>query len=707
MSDNYLNLSYENKLYEKLNLDFNKDIDEQFQILLKNKDNISIILMNKLIIKITNFEEQCTKYFNLINDTFKNEMNKNITIFNYYDIIIILSSLSNFFKLFSINYQSYNDKYKVILKQIPQFLQLFFKLLKSNFENLFTISFDNNKPKLLESFFILIITFINYYPTNMRPYQKTIENFLKQIFEIFIYNYDKINIIELKTYFFTYILLYRLSPQLNLRLQENISNIISNMKFFIEFFKPKNIDDNLEKLEENNFTFIFDLQNINKTNLLHGNKIMILLFKFLEHIFISIPKDMYFNLNFKQIFEFYIQVINNYSKINEQFMGITLNGLSKKEYEIFYNNLNNLILESLTFFLDNYSKYLISHFELIGKIFNKLLLNESYLKNIILYSSLLKCFISFIKTFHLYLPNIIDEIIFHFVYSSLPTLYFEFLEINDKTVVKIEDSYIKLNKQKSKIKNKNNSNTILSSSDKLFQTFSKKEMEELLNLYLELLENFINIEHFSFNKNNKSLLSGIIDLLILPSYAKFIFYINESIKIKILNIIYISVRNNKCDFNKWKLLQFLNGFFTNNKLVSTQIDNIINILNLKDNEICINNENDLTGQILNLNMKISELIKQTEKSFEEKNELNKKRKLSKEEEINTTIKKQKTEEIPQINNNNNTNKYMNIEEESPKPKIIREIKQEDNILLNIKEKENNEKQNENEENEEIDIPDIF
>ena len=50
---------------------------------------------------------------------------------------------------------------------------------------------------------------------------------------------------------------------------------------------------------------------------------------------------------------------------------------------------------------------------------------------------------------------------------------------------------------------------------------------------------------------------------------------------------------------------------------------------------------------------------------------------------------------------------MNIEEESPKPKIIREIKQEDNILLNIKEKENNEKQNENEENEEIDIPDIF
>ena len=159
MSDNYLNFSYENKLYEKLNLDFNKDIDEQFEILLKNKDIVSILLMNKLITKITNFEEQFTKYFNLINDAFKNEMNKNITVSNYYDIIVILSSLSNFFKLFSINYQSYNEKFKSILKNIPQFLQLFFKLLKSNFENLFSISFDNNKPKLLESFFY----FNNYF----------------------------------------------------------------------------------------------------------------------------------------------------------------------------------------------------------------------------------------------------------------------------------------------------------------------------------------------------------------------------------------------------------------------------------------------------------------------------------------------------------------------------------------------------------------
>ena len=85
MSDNYLTFSCENKVYEKLNLDFSKDIDEQFQILLKNKDNVSILLMNKLISKITNFEDQCTKYFNLINDAFKNEMNKNIAVSNYYD----------------------------------------------------------------------------------------------------------------------------------------------------------------------------------------------------------------------------------------------------------------------------------------------------------------------------------------------------------------------------------------------------------------------------------------------------------------------------------------------------------------------------------------------------------------------------------------------------------------------------------------------
>ena len=699
IDNNYLSLSYENEIYEKLKIDYNSDYDEQFSNLLKNTDVISVLIMNKLISKISNFEDQCIKYYNLLNECFKKEMNKNITITNYNDLIITISSLSNFFKIFSLNYQSYNDKFKSILKQIPQFLQLFFKLLKSNFETYFNLSFNNNKPKILETFFILIITFINYYPNNMRPYQKTIESFLKQIFELFIFNLGKINLYELKTYFITYTLLYRLSPQLSQRLQEKISNIILNIKFFIEFFKPKNINDNNENLK-NNFELIFDIQKLNQTNLIQANKIIILLFNFLETIFITIPNEKYFSIDFKEIFEFFLKEINDYSKLNNKFMGITLNGLSKKEYEIFSNNLNNLVLTSLTFFLDNYSHFLISHFELIGQIYNKLLINESYLKNTIIYSSLLKCFISFIKTFNLYLPEIIDEIIFHFVYSSFPTVYFEFLEVNDKTVVKIENSYIKLSDLKSKNKIKNNTHSIVTSPEKIFQTFTKKEMEEILYLYLELLENFINIEYYYFNKNNRALFSGLIDLLILPSYSKFIFFINDSIKNKILNIIDISSKNNKCDFNKWKLFQFLNGFFTNNKIVSNQINNIINNLNLKDNEIYDNNENNLTGQILDLNIKLSELIKQTEKSFEEKNELKKKRKLSNENEMNIN-KKRKIEET-QFNQNN-----LNIEEESLNPKITRELNKDENILIsNNNEENNNIKENDNEE-EDIEIPEII
>ena len=188
IDNNYLSLSYENEIYEKLKIDYNSDYDEQFSNLLKNTDVISVLIMNKLISKISNFEDQCIKYYNLLNECFKKEMNKNITITNYNDLIITISSLSNFFKIFSLNYQSYNDKFKSILKQIPQFLQLFFKLLKSNYETYFNLSFNNNNPKILETFFILIITFINYYPNNMRPYQKTIESFLKQIFELFIFN---------------------------------------------------------------------------------------------------------------------------------------------------------------------------------------------------------------------------------------------------------------------------------------------------------------------------------------------------------------------------------------------------------------------------------------------------------------------------------------------------------------------------------------
>ena len=108
----------------------------------------------------------------------------------------------------------------------------------------------------------------------------------------------------------------------------------------------------------------------------------------------------------------------------------------------------------------------------------------------------------------------------------------------------------------------------------------------------------------------------------------------------------------------------------------------------------------MTGQILDLNIKLSELIKQTEKSFEEKNELKKKRKLSNENEMNIN-KKRKIEET-QFNQNN-----INIEEESLNPKITRELNKDENILIsNNNEENNNIKENDNEE-EDIEIPEII
>ena len=115
IDNNYLSLSYENEIYEKLKIDYDSDYDEQFSNLLKNTDIISVLLMNKLISKISNFEDQCIKYYNLLNECFKKEMNKNITISNYNDLIITISSLSNFFKIFFFFFQSYNDKFKIII----------------------------------------------------------------------------------------------------------------------------------------------------------------------------------------------------------------------------------------------------------------------------------------------------------------------------------------------------------------------------------------------------------------------------------------------------------------------------------------------------------------------------------------------------------------------------------------------------------------
>ena len=98
-------ISYERQLISKLNIDIdwqNSNENEIFLLLLNNiniSKNIIIYFLNKLLPKITNFNDICIKYFQILTDVFKTEMNK--IQMNNMILITSLNALSNFIKIFS------------------------------------------------------------------------------------------------------------------------------------------------------------------------------------------------------------------------------------------------------------------------------------------------------------------------------------------------------------------------------------------------------------------------------------------------------------------------------------------------------------------------------------------------------------------------------------------------------------------------------
>ena len=119
------------------------------------------------------------------------------------------------------------------------------------------------------------------------------------------------------------------------------------------------------------------------------------------------------------------------------------------------------------------------------------------------------------------------------------------------------------------------------------------------------------VDHYSVVNNSIGILSGIIDLLILPSYAKFLFYLDQNVKKSIIILLENCVRMKKVQLNRGKLLLFLKGFYTKNEELRCHCDLIINLLNLTDKDIANIQEdkNDITNHIISFNSKISDLIK--------------------------------------------------------------------------------------------------
>ena len=234
-------ISYERQLFSKMNLDIDlvgQNNTKIFESLLNNysQTNVNLLyFMNKLLPNISNFNDICLKYFISLIESFKYYMNKNKSNINKkeannYPIVLILNSITNFIKIFSINQEKYNEKHKSVLKQVPHFLQLFFKLFQQKYDVIIINYYNENK--VIESFFILCLAFVEYYPTLLRNYQNIIEKYIKNIFYHYIVQ-NNIDVNTVKIAVAVYDNLYKLSPNIVNRHQDYALNIINNIKYYM------------------------------------------------------------------------------------------------------------------------------------------------------------------------------------------------------------------------------------------------------------------------------------------------------------------------------------------------------------------------------------------------------------------------------------------------------------------------------------------
>ena len=714
-------LSYERQLISKLNIEteFSNPNKNDIFLLLLNNPNISvpikIYFLNKFLPYIQIFNDICVKYFQILLEEFKSKINKLQSKDNI-SLLTSLNALANFIKLFSKNQEKYNEKHKIIIKQFPQFIQLLFKLFEQKYFNF--------NDKVINSFLLLFLSFIEFYPTLIRNYQKIIEKSIKNIFVNYLtQNTSDKNSIEIAIV--VYCNLYKLSPNMILRYNDYIDNIIKNIKYYLEFFRPKNINEeeiNRNIIDEKNNLF-FEENNIfiiDNKKIVNANKIINILFDLLNEIFKYLINDVYFDIDFNIIFSLFNNIMDLYESFNnnKSLSVITFNGLSKYNYEIFITNIIDKILDLLIYYISNFSRYIYCYNVFFEKFINKILLNQNLFENFFLHKKIILFLSSIISYFNDILPDTIDLIIFKHLYSNLPILYLNYLQENDKTLLEVNDIYFRASNLKNKIYNN-----------------KKEENHILLIQYLHMLYNFCQISSKFLKINNKkNILGGIIDLLILPPFAKFIFNIEEDIKDIIIDIIEICSKKNLVYINKSKLISFLNNFYFFNGNYRNKAINIINLINIKDSELNNNEFNDnIIGNILDFNKKIKEYLIESSKKFEnilldnnnkdnnninineneiiqEKKEgemLRKKRKNKKEYEIqidyNKNMEERKGNKKKNDRFNLNSKKEFIKKEDNNLDKM-----EEENIEINHNEEEN--KKNKNEDiqiDENIDIPDII
>jgi hypothetical protein len=599
------------------------------------KANSTLILLNHLFeILSTEIDEFYLKYFNKFSDIYKEAMNifksKSYSEHIHNGLFGLVENLninfSTYVKHFHKNYQNYNDKHKNVLKFLPNFLKLYFKLFEDNFE---CIKVSN---EAIESFFMTLISLIIYYPTLIRPFQNRIEVIFKNIFTTIIststFIDNKSN--NLKTYCLSYVMLFRLSPDPSSKFNPLLERILKHLEFYLLFFAPKNLKSkstfNNSSTEDGILTSIniFDQKDIANDNFFHAHFVIKILMKMIKCLFKSIPKNATILINFKILIDFLLENIQS-NKNKERKADYVLEGLSNNDYQIFQEILSISSIKLINFLIKNYSTGLYYYIPLFKKTVSKLIISDiGHNKTSEKFSTILKHYKIIVKYYSSLMLPTIEEIVYKCLINNFIDIFVNFLERNDKTIVKLDNNYFKLSKIKNNSVGKGKTNKVGMSliqkarqdenAVKNMNNFSDKELEQLLIQHLKIFKDYFKCECFHSllkNEDNIILIQSLVDLVILPSYAKFIFNLSMNVKHHLLDFIYEYAQNsfNNVNLNRERLFLFAKCFYSDEQC-HYKIDRIFNILNVNKNKIGNDSENELTKKFIDFNQRISEKLRE-------------------------------------------------------------------------------------------------
>lgn len=578
----------------------------------------NLLFLNFLIknFSIEEFDEISSKYLNKLNDSYKDLINKlkiskddYLTTILLHNLDCLNTSFAKFFSSFSKNFQNYNEKHKTLMKLIPNGLKIYFKL----FEDLF-VNEEKDLSQLLiifKSFSLNIITLINYFPTLMRTNESKLDNIIRIVLtQLVLNNIQDDKIIKLACV--SYSMLIRLSPDNSTKMNLFVNKILENLKFYGNFFTPKTIknlksasgtgkEKNSEKIDEkNNFSenmnlFKFsesEFSKLKNPNLQMPSNITKLLMKILKTIFKSIPKNSILELNFNNLILFLTNQIENF-KLNSELVSISesdyiVEGLKLEEYKILKGVNLCEYLKFMKFLIKNFIHYLYFYLPNLKEMNNMIILNfdtdfNKFFEINIEILNYLKILIKHGNS--LFLSNI-EEFIFKSGITNFTDLYIAYLERNDKTVVKVDNTYFKLAKLKNVNKNPNqkkgqNVSLIQMAKQENYnekiENYSNQEIEKILCFYFELFRLYFQSDLFGMlllNQTYRSSLKSLVDTVIIPPYAKYIFSLSENVKEKIQDFVYFYLKNSSCEepvIDYGKLNGFLKAFYSNSDAMNSKI----------------------------------------------------------------------------------------------------------------------------------------